>query len=74
MPAYGIFARHVRGLELANIRASFVKDDLRPAAAFVDIDGLEIDGLKAQTVPDGPDAVRTQDVRNFSIRNSPTRR
>src|ERR1035437_5642149 len=31
MPGYGLFARHVRGLELANIQTSFVKEDLRPA-------------------------------------------
>ena len=32
LPAYGIFARHVRDLELANISVSFLTNDFRPAA------------------------------------------
>ena len=47
MPAYGLFARHVRGLELANFNLSFEKDDFRPALACVDVDGLEIDNFEA---------------------------
>ncbi|MEI6078081.1 MAG: glycoside hydrolase family 28 protein [Verrucomicrobiota bacterium] len=70
-PAYGIFARHVRDLELANIHVSFAKNDLRYAAAFADIDGLEIDNLKAQ-VSDGISPVLLgNDVRGLTIRNSP---
>ena len=48
LPAYGLFARHVRDLELEDIRLSFIEDDLRPAMVCVDVDGLEIDNLKAQ--------------------------
>lgn len=48
MPAYGLFARHVRNLELANINLSFENEDLRPAMVCVDVDGLEIDNFKAQ--------------------------
>ena len=42
LPAYGIFARHVRGLELANINVSSTAPDLRPAATFSDVQGLVI--------------------------------
>jgi hypothetical protein len=48
LPAYGIFARHVRDLELANITVHFMTNDLRPAASFVDIQGLAIDNFKPQ--------------------------
>ena len=41
MPAYGLVARHVRDLELANISFSFDTDDLRPAMSCVDVDGLQ---------------------------------
>ena len=51
MPAYGLFARHVKGLELANLDLSFAKDDLRPAIECVDVNGLEIDNFKAQLAP-----------------------
>ncbi len=48
MPAYGIFARHVHGLELANISLSFQDEDKRPAMICSDVDGLEVDDFKAQ--------------------------
>jgi polygalacturonase len=70
MPAYGLFARHVRDLELANIRTSFEQEDLRPAIACVDVDGLEIDNFKAQLAPGVP-AATFDSVTNVVIRNSP---
>jgi polygalacturonase len=71
MPAYGLFARHVRDLELANIHTSFEKEDLRPAIECVDVDGLEIDNFKAQ-LADGVAAAKFDSVKNIVIRNSPT--
>jgi len=70
MPAYGVFARHVRGLELANIRTTFAKEDSRPAIECVDVDGLEIDNFKAQLAPGIP-AAKFDSVSNAVIRNSP---
>jgi polygalacturonase len=72
VPAYGIFARHVRDLELANITTSFQKMDLRPAAFFSDIDGLEIDNFKPQVADGGAPSMISQDVRGTVIRNSPS--
>jgi polygalacturonase len=70
LPAYGIFARHVRDLELANITVNFQTNDLRPAAAFADIDGLEIDNFKPQ-VAVGVSAARFESVTGMAVRNSP---
>jgi Pectate lyase superfamily protein len=70
MSAYGVFARHVSDLELANIRLSFEKEDLRPAIVCSDVDGLEIDNFKAQ-VADGVAPARFEAVKRVSIRNSP---
>ncbi len=71
LPAYGIFARHVKGLELANINLGFQANDLRAAAMFEDIDGLEIDNLKPQTA-EGVQAARfSANVRGLTVRNSP---
>ena len=70
MPAYGLFARHVRDLELANIHLSFETDDLRPPLVCMDVDGLEIDNLKAQTMS-GVAPAKFQDVKGLVIRNSP---
>src|ERR1700690_2102673 len=70
MPAYGVFARHVRGLELANINVSFESEDLRPAMVCSDVDGLEIDNFKAQLAP-GVSAATFDSVTNIVIRYSP---
>ncbi len=71
VPTYGIFARHARDLELANISTSFEANDLRPAAAFADIDGLEIDNLKLQAAPGVKAAVIAPDVTGLVVRDSP---
>jgi hypothetical protein len=60
----------VRDLELANIRVSFEKEDLRPAMVCVDVDGLEIENFKAQ-LADGVTPARFEDVKRLVVRNSP---
>jgi polygalacturonase len=70
MPAYGLFARHVKGLELANINVSFLKDDFRPAIECMDVNGLEIDNFKAQ-LASGVAASKFEGVTGQVIRNSP---
>ena len=70
MPGYGVFARHVRGLELANISLSVETEDKRPAMVCSDVDGLEVDNFKAQ-VGDGVAAAKLEGVKNIVIRNSP---
>ena len=70
MPAYGLFARHVRDLELANIHLNFEKDDLRTPLMAVDVDGLEIDNMKAQAMS-GIAPAKFQDVKGLVVRNSP---
>jgi polygalacturonase len=71
LPAYGIYARHVRDLELANIQVSFLTNDLRPAAMFLDVQGLEIDNFKPQVATGMQAAVFADNVGGISIRNSP---
>jgi len=70
LPAYGLYARHVRDLELANINLSFEKLDLRPPMACLDVNGLEIDNFKAQLLLGVP-AAKFVAVKNVVIRNSP---
>ncbi|MDD4993615.1 MAG: hypothetical protein PHR83_15425 [Paludibacter sp.] len=69
LPAYGVYARHVKGLELANITTNFIQKDLRPAAMFVDIQGLEIDNFKPQVADSVKAAVFGADVSGVVIRN-----
>jgi polygalacturonase len=71
MSAYGVFARHVSGLEMANISTSFQTNDLRPAIVCSDVKGLEIDNFKAQAAS-GVAPARYENVSGLVIRNSPT--
>ena len=70
LPAYGVYARHVKGLELANLTVNFKAADLRPAIVCSDVNGLEIDNFKGQT-SDGVSPSRFAGVTGLAIRNSP---
>jgi hypothetical protein len=70
MPAYGVFARHVRDLELSNFHLGFDQEDQRPAIVCVDVAGLEIDNFKAR-IAEGVDPARFESVTGITIRNSP---
>jgi polygalacturonase len=72
LPAYGVYARHVKDLELANINVNFRTNDLRSAAAFADIQGLDIDNFKPQVAEGVKAAVFADDVKDVTVRNSPT--
>lgn len=70
-PAYGLFARHVKGLELSHITMSVETPDQRPALMCVDVEGLEIDHLKAATEPGVPTG-RLEAVKGLMIESSPS--
>lgn len=70
LPAYGLFLRHVRGLEIKNFQVGFEANDLRPVMVAVDVAGLKISDFKAQ-VADGVDPSRFEDVKDLVITNSP---
>ncbi|MCM1063811.1 MAG: hypothetical protein NC420_04930 [Eubacterium sp.] len=53
LPAYGLFAKHVDGLTLRNIRISCKIPDGRHVCVLDDADGVLIDGLTAEYDPSG---------------------
>ena len=64
-PAYGLYARNVRGLTLNNVRFEVVKPDLRPAVVLEHVTDAAINGLSAQGNPGAKSVLRfveTQDV------------
>ncbi len=64
-PAYGIYARNVRGLTLNNIRIEVKMPDLRPAVIFDHIADAAVNGLSVQGNPKAESLLRfieTQDV------------
>jgi polygalacturonase len=71
LPAYGVYARHVKDLELANISVNFTTNDMRPAAAFTDIQGLQISNFRPQVADGVKAAIFADDVKGLTILNSP---
>jgi polygalacturonase len=61
-PAYGIFARNVKGLTLHNVRFDAAKPDLRPAVVFNHVRDVAINGLSAQGNEQGESVLRFTDV------------
>jgi polygalacturonase len=50
LPAYGIFARHVNGLNLTDIRFKLASPDLRPAILCEDVESLQLHGIDEASV------------------------
>jgi len=50
-PAYGMYARNVKGLTLQNIRFEYEEADARPAVIFDNVQDASITGLSAQGSP-----------------------
>jgi polygalacturonase len=47
-PAYGLYARNVKGLTLQNVRLEFEAEDARPAVVFDHVQDAAINGLSIQ--------------------------
>jgi hypothetical protein len=50
-PAYGIYARNVKGLSIHNVRLQFENEDERPALIFDNVQDASVSGLSAQGNP-----------------------
>jgi hypothetical protein len=64
LPAYGIYARHVRGMTLSNVHTTHLRPDARPANVFIDVntqlhapgpDGIEQAGRSARLLKTSTD-------------------
>jgi len=70
LPAYGLFARHVRGLVLTDVSLSTVREDRRPALVLSDVDGARVSGLSAGTSASTEAAVLLENTRGFLLTGS----
>lgn len=71
LPAWGVYARHVRDLELANIHLELQTNDYRPALQFVDVQDLTLDNVQPTSVPKVIPATFSKNTQEVHIRNSP---
>jgi hypothetical protein len=54
LPAWGLYVRHVKGLQLKQVTLRHQHDDFRPAVVFDDVQGLTLDGLHMPTAGSAP--------------------
>ncbi|MFL6335809.1 MAG: glycoside hydrolase family 28 protein [Pyrinomonadaceae bacterium] len=66
-PAYGLYARGVRGLTLNNVRLGVTTPDRRPAVVFERVSDVSVNGLAADGDPGAPALVRFADTRDVLL-------
>lgn len=66
-PAYGLYARNVRGLTLNGVRFGTEKPDLRPAVMLDHVEDASVIGLSAQGNPEAKAVVRAVEGRDILI-------
>ncbi len=67
MPAYGLYARGVKGLTLQNIRLQVASADLRPALIFDHVQDVAINGLNVQANASAESALRIIDSKDVLL-------
>ena len=67
VPCFGVYARHVKGLTLSNVRLETAAEDMRPAIVCSDVAGLELDAVKMRGSGAAESLIRLQDVRGAFI-------
>lgn len=68
IPAYGIWARHVKGLKLKNIRFHLSSPDLRPAFIAEDGEQIELTDWQVSAGAGTESIVRLENVRGAVVR------
>ncbi len=71
LPAYGLYIRHAKGIDLDGVTCVLDAPDIRSALVCEDVEGIGIDGLTVTPPRDAPAALFA-DVRNAFVRGSRT--
>ena len=67
LPAYGMYARNVRGLSMNNVRFEVAAPDLRPAMVFDHVEDAAVNGFSAQGNPNAESLLRFSDSRDILL-------
>lgn len=70
LPAYGFFVWHAKDISLNNVELRFKKDDSRPAVYCDDVEGLTVDGLRADVSDTADGLITLVNAQDVVIRNS----
>jgi hypothetical protein len=67
LPAYGLYARHVRELILDTVSTDFRTVDHRSSLFCDQVEDLRIVGWQVRTLPDSDPVIRLRDVRGADL-------
>jgi hypothetical protein len=70
MPSWGMFARHVKNLDLSRVEFRVAQEDLRPTVQLDDVAGVTFDAVKFPHAANTPVFV-LKNVTGLAIHNSP---
>lgn len=70
VPAYGVWARHVKGLKLKNIKFNLGSNDLRPALVCEDGTDIEVLDWKLPETKGAEAIIRLENVQNAVLKNT----
>jgi hypothetical protein len=69
IPFVGLFARHVRGLTLSNVRVDTVNPEVRAAIDCDNVENMEIVGAKLGPTFSGDSVIRLRQVKDVTVRD-----
>lgn len=69
-PAYGLYARNVRGLTMNNVRFEFREKDLRPAMVLDNVEDVHISGLQVMADKDAESVLRFVNCKDVFLQGS----
>lgn len=67
-PSYGFFIRHVRGLQISNVKTSFIETDERPAFFLENVSDARLFNINVQSAP-GIHLFEFKQVKNISVQS-----
>jgi polygalacturonase len=68
LPSYGLYCRHVNGLNLHNVEFRAIKRDGRPAMICDDVRDLSVDGFRCTAASGAQPAIRLINARSAFLR------
>ena len=68
LPAYGVYCRHVRDVDLTTIRLGCASPDSRHAVVCEEVSGLRVDSLRAEQAKNGVSLLHFRNVRDATVR------
>jgi hypothetical protein len=67
LPAFGVYARHAKGLKITGLALKLAAPDSRPALVCLDCEDVEFNGFKLPAAPDAESLVRLESTRRASL-------